>query len=467
MNEGRDQEAVAQAHVLREDIIRQGREVPLAVPATEQIALSRYHLRELHDLRRVREEKWLAVLLEVERSHIPFPDEPPVAFPTPAKIRVITNGQFDNWTDYSKYKLAKYPETGFGPEMPKRALELKRKLTEVRKFKGFDDPRTTLEEALQVLERSLDVTFDVNAAAFKYDNVVDVLKTPVADPNPIPGFRGTLATMLKKLLAKVPAPSGATFIIRRENIELTTEKFAVAEKALRVYPVGDLVLPIPTPGQFAQQSLLNTGVLGSAIGAIGQIGALGAIGQIGQIGALGAIGQIGQIGQIGALGQVGALGAIGQVGAIGALGQIGAIGQLGAVGGALGALGGALGAVGGALGALGRRARCGRRRARPVWSAGCGRRSARCTRSDRCDRRPNRTDRPNRSNRTDRPNRSNRPDRSDRPTRPDWPARSGRPNGRRPAKQLAGTCVDDLDHAGCRTGERLDAAIQSHHRPAD
>src|SRR5208282_520635 len=112
---------------------------PLAVPATEQIALSRYHLRELHDLRRVREEKWLAVLLEVERSHIPFPDEPPVEYPSAAKLRIITHGQFDNWADYSKYKSGRYSAMGFGPEMPKKALELKQKLTEIKKFKGFDD----------------------------------------------------------------------------------------------------------------------------------------------------------------------------------------------------------------------------------------------------------------------------------------------------------------------------------------
>ena len=48
-----------------------------------QIALSRYHLNELNELRQLRRERYLAVLLEVERSAVPFPDEPP--WPTPAR----------------------------------------------------------------------------------------------------------------------------------------------------------------------------------------------------------------------------------------------------------------------------------------------------------------------------------------------------------------------------------------------
>ncbi len=46
-------------------------------------------------------------------------------------------------------------------------------------------------------------------------------------------------------------PSGATYIIRRDVIEITTGTFAGAEKTVRVYPVADLVTPIPNAVNFS------------------------------------------------------------------------------------------------------------------------------------------------------------------------------------------------------------------------
>ena len=48
-------------------------------------------------------------------------------------------------------------------------------------------------------------------------------------------------------------PSGATYLIRRDQIEITTGQVAAAEKAVRVYPVADLVTPIPNA--FNQQAV--------------------------------------------------------------------------------------------------------------------------------------------------------------------------------------------------------------------
>src|SRR5262249_54961263 len=151
-------------------------------------------------------------------------------------------------------------------------------------------------------------------------------------------------------------------------VEITTNDAAYAEKTIRVYPVADLVIPIPN--SINQQSVMQQASLfgfagsfgfagqaasfGGGLGALG-IGGLGALGA-GGLGALGVggLGALG-VGGLGALGGgLGALGALGGVGALGALGAAGALGALGA-GGALGALGaggalrapGALGAVGG------------------------------------------------------------------------------------------------------------------------
>src|SRR5205823_4050884 len=138
-----------------------------------------------------------------------------------------TRGKYDNWSDFSKDRMEKYSSSGFGPNMPKKAIELRQKLTETKRFKGIEDPKTTLGEALDQLSKVHDVTFDVNEKAFKFENLVDPLKAEIA-ATPIPEFTGTMSLMLKKMLTRVPVASGATYIIRRGVIEITTEKFAVA-----------------------------------------------------------------------------------------------------------------------------------------------------------------------------------------------------------------------------------------------
>ena len=139
----------------------------------------------------------------------------------------------------------------------------------------------------------------------------------------------TRATVLKQLLAKVPAADSkgvATYLIRPDSLEITTTEAAVADKVVRVYPVADLVTPIG-----------NQLPAGGVFGVVGQPNNLGGS-QLGALQQLGGAGQVGQIGGVGALG--GALGALRR-----RLGALGGLGALGALGGGLGALGGGLGAL--------------------------------------------------------------------------------------------------------------------------
>src|SRR5262249_4814586 len=154
-------------------------------------------------------------------------------------------------------------------------------------------------------------------------------------------------------ISRIVVNSGATFIIRRDTIEITTGLFATSEKALRVYPAADLVLPIPnsvnqnvvnqaaTLYGFAGAVVVQSGVRVGVANAFGIGGALGALGvggvRLGAVGGLGALGVGGII--LGALG-AGGLGALGVGGVnLGALGVAG-VGALGA--GGLG-LGGGIG----------------------------------------------------------------------------------------------------------------------------
>jgi hypothetical protein len=333
MDQAREEEAAQRANELRQDLINQGQPVPPAINAAYYNALFSANLHELAELRRVRQERFMLTLMQVERSHIPFPDEPPVQFPPAA-----------TWVALSKYRKAKYESQGFGPDVPKRMLYLRDRLSDTVNFDGFDDPRFTLQDALDYLADRYDLSFDVLEFAFKAQ-VGDrsVLAEPIAT-TPIPRMKGvSLATVLRKILGRIPSVPGkeATYIIRRDQIEITTADFAVAEKSIRVYPVADLVVPIPNAVN--NQSVLSQATIFGFGGSLGvaQTQAATFIGGAANLGFAGA-------GGLGGLGGFGAGGGFG-----GGLGGIGGFGGGAAGFGGAGGFGAGMGGFGGGAGFAG------------------------------------------------------------------------------------------------------------------
>jgi RNA polymerase sigma factor (sigma-70 family) len=124
---------------------------------------------------------------------------------------------------------------------PPRDLEIADRLKRRVKFNGADDPKATFIEVLDILAKRFDLTFSVNEKAFTAENVADVLKYEVANPNPIPEMQARLDTVLRQILARVPAESGATWIIRNDLIEITTQAALKAELGRKEH---DTVLPL-------------------------------------------------------------------------------------------------------------------------------------------------------------------------------------------------------------------------------
>ena len=88
--------------------------------------------------------------------------------------------------------------------MPPRAFELQKLLGTPVKFGGFEDPKTTLQEALEQLAKRYGVEFDVNEKAFKYDQVNDVTVNE--------GNSGTVdATLTVRLSAPSTLPVSVSF----------------------------------------------------------------------------------------------------------------------------------------------------------------------------------------------------------------------------------------------------------------
>src|SRR5439155_22542514 len=324
MDQARYEDAYMQALAMTQDAVNRGLPVPVAVTAAYFQGLAKDNLSQVQELKLIRQRKYLAVMLQVEKSHVPFPDEPPVQFPPAA-----------TWKRLTEIRKERYETQGFTEDDPatlRKLREIKDKLNQPITIEF--EPNTPLREALSHLAERYGLTILVDTEAFKTDNnQPDIENQPIKLPKLV-GV--SLATVLRAVLAQV----NGTLLIRRDYIEVTTPIRQVAEKTIRVYPVADLVIPIPNGinQQAVNQSIRNS-ILGLQFAALSANPLLG-LGGLGG-GALG-LGGVGLGLGVGGLG-LGGLGA-------------GGLGDLGGLGGGLGAGGGGgignLGGFGGVQGGM-------------------------------------------------------------------------------------------------------------------
>ncbi|MFO0865566.1 MAG: hypothetical protein U0744_13105 [Gemmataceae bacterium] len=334
-----------------------GQREPLSAQAAYPMVEASYQIQRMTEIRRRRQEGFLSTLLEVEKSAIPFPDEPGIFFPPLAQWKALTRIRKE------KYEVSSLPDDDKGRA---EANAIYKMLQEPLEMKDFNKAPLSVKDFFGLLyekfaAKGKTLPILVDFAAFKGEN-------PEAFPDDktffdkmitFPEYPPVLvtATALRLALSKIDG-ADAEYVIRRNFIEITTRTRQESEKVLRVYPVGDLAIPISQTGgqqtfggQFGGQIGGQIGQFGGQIGQFGQIG--GQIGQFGQIG--GQIGQFGQIGgQIGQFGQIG--GQFGQFGQIGGqFGQLGQFGQGGFTSGVPGSFtGGSFqGGFNGSLGAMG------------------------------------------------------------------------------------------------------------------
>jgi hypothetical protein len=247
MNQARYEDAFQEGLALMQDSVNQGRPVSPAATAATDIGLLSYHLKEEQELKRVRQERFLATMLQVERSHIPFPDEPPIQFPPTA-----------TWKQLTQLRKDKYESSGLtddDPQTLKKLKELKGKMESSVTLDGFD-ANTPLKEALGFISERYGITILMDVEAFKENGIMEPENQPVKLPKMV---NVRLDTVLRLLLAQ----ASATFILRRDYIEVTTPQRQAAEKTLRVYPVADLVTPIPNS---VNQSAVNQTQANSLLG---------------------------------------------------------------------------------------------------------------------------------------------------------------------------------------------------------
>jgi len=177
------------------------------------------HIRKAYRMRALRADRFLEVLNQVELSHVPFPDEPPIRWPAAEVWQALTERR-KKWASVDLHKNSPAEE---------RILRELKKTTQVQ----FTD--NTLKEALSLLAELHDIPIiagrDVDLSTF------EVKELTIAS-----GI--TLRSALNLLLEE----HDLQYVIVDEVMKIVTAEDADLIKTVRVYPVGDLVIAIPPPG---------------------------------------------------------------------------------------------------------------------------------------------------------------------------------------------------------------------------
>ncbi|MDA0285598.1 MAG: hypothetical protein O3B86_19820, partial [Planctomycetota bacterium] len=169
-------------------------------------------------LRTLRADRFLETLEQVERSHVPFPDEPPIRWPRPEVWKALTERR----KQYASVDLHK-------PTVAERRISA-----------ALDDQTTVnfaelpLVDAIQFLSRTHEIPIildiiSIEEAGLLVDEPINLVLAGV-----------TLQSALKIMLSDLEL----TYIIEDEVMKITTIEVANEKLSTRVYPVGDLVVQL-------------------------------------------------------------------------------------------------------------------------------------------------------------------------------------------------------------------------------
>lgn len=236
-------------------------------PATQALMVSEAagQLDKARRLRELRADRFLETLYQVELSHVPFPDEPPVQYPPSDVWRALT---LTRKPRYQAFSLQNESEVeGWLNRMLKEPIP-------ALEFRG----ETPLSEILDFLAEHYTQTWGSlggsagsefrmtiwpDDATLELENI-DSLDDVVISDIRLEGV--PLRTALKLIFEKTTDPP-LTYVIQDDVMKITTVEEANSENSLvtRVYPVGDLVIP-PDPPQGAGGGFGGGGVGGGGFG---------------------------------------------------------------------------------------------------------------------------------------------------------------------------------------------------------
>jgi uncharacterized membrane protein YgcG len=193
--------------------------------------------REIMALWEMREKMFVRTMYQVEHSHIPFPDEPPIVY-LPA----------DQWEDLT-IRRAKYKAVDLG----KQGGSEERIFNELNTKAVMEFIETPLKDAITILKDTHGIPIELDVKKLEEAGVN--IDTPVTK-----NLNGiTLRSALRLLLNDLEL----TYVVRDEVLLITTPEEAESQLITKVYPVGDLVVPIG----------INTNMFG--LGGVGGMNGMG------------------------------------------------------------------------------------------------------------------------------------------------------------------------------------------------
>ncbi len=268
MSQARFEDSYREALVMQQERINDGQPMLVETQAVYQMGQAATNLREMRELTRIREDRFLLTMMQVEKSHIPYPDEPPVHFP-PSKV----------WRDLLETRK-RYASSDFEGDMPPRVIRrmnflksaLENPIPEIEKG---DLPLNILLETVQAMasppgserDPSRKVTVLVDAAGIAAEaggmGMFDFDRATIKFNTKLSGV--SLSTVLRLICEQLPGT--CTYIVRRDYIEIVPYSVAIGEKVTRVFPVEDLIIGIP--------NAINQSALNQSLSVLGQTFSLG------------------------------------------------------------------------------------------------------------------------------------------------------------------------------------------------
>lgn len=218
-------------------------------PATQALVMSEAlgQLDKAYNLVNLRHDRFLEVLYQVELSHVPFPDEPPIQYP-PADV----------WRALTLTRKPRYESTDLRTEAPVEKW-LRQMLD--KPVRNLDFPGDTpLSEILDTVESYFTATYGAGVGAGGTDfkmtiypdqgelsleqisSLEDVTITDISFDGM--SLRNALKLIFDQTNDDTKSPVPLTYVIQNEVMMITTKDKAESADNLvtRVYPVADLVI---------------------------------------------------------------------------------------------------------------------------------------------------------------------------------------------------------------------------------
>ncbi len=223
------------------------REVAVTAPLVARIL--DYHAENTR-VRRDMERGFMDSLHQADVAAIPFPDEPPVIYPSAARWQEITRLR-------EKYKSVDLANPGSAEKKIYDALD--------KPVESLEFNETPLRDVISQLQDSQGIPIQVDIKALEEAGLD--LDAPVT--------RNLSGVSLRSALRLILGDLDMTYLIKDEVLLITTKEKAAENLIVKVYPVADLVMPMNSSGVNPFQG--GGGMGGGGMGGMGG-GGMGGMG---------------------------------------------------------------------------------------------------------------------------------------------------------------------------------------------